>query len=68
MRSLLGEKFRKKEIIVIDKIQLTNFKTKEAEQLMSNLLVEKPSSLVVLGSNEENKKRTISAFRNLPYV
>jgi large subunit ribosomal protein L4 len=66
--SLLSEKIRKQEVIVIDKILLENHKTKEAEKLLTNLLGKKTHSLIVLGNNEENKEKLKNAFRNLPYI
>lgn len=55
-------------MIVVDKILLENYKTKEAEKLLTNLLDEKSHSLIVLGKNEENKEKLKNAFRNLPYI
>jgi large subunit ribosomal protein L4 len=66
--SLLSEKIRKQEVIVIDKILLENHKTKEDEKLLTNLLGKKTHSLIVLGNNEENKEKLKNAFRNLPYI
>lgn len=59
---------RQKEIIIIDKITLSNHKTKEAEQLSNTLSTKKVRSLIVLGKNEENKIKLTRAFRNLPYI
>lgn len=67
-QSLLSEKMRQKEIIVLDKIMLDNHKTKEAEQLLNTLSIKPTRSLLVLGKNEENKKKLERAFRNLPYL
>ncbi|CAG8797501.1 6585_t:CDS:1 [Gigaspora margarita] len=57
LQSLLSEKIRRKEIIIIEKIVLENYKTKEAEKLLSGLPVGKISSLIVLGKEEENKEK-----------
>ena len=37
-QSLLGEKIWNKRLIVIDKLELSNYKTQEAEKLLNNLL------------------------------
>ncbi|CAG8507155.1 7578_t:CDS:2 [Ambispora gerdemannii] len=37
LQSLLGEKMRNKEIIIIDKIELENYKTQVAENMLNNL-------------------------------
>lgn len=66
--SLLSEKIQKKEIVVLDKILLENYKTKEAEKLLNNLLTEKLNSLIILAKDEENKEKVKSAFRNLSYI
>jgi len=66
--SLLSEKIQKKEVVVLDKILLENYKTKEAEKLLNNLLTEKLNSLIILAKDEENKEKVKSAFRNLPYI
>jgi len=68
LQSLLGEKLRQKEIIVLDKIILDNYKTKEAEKLFNNLPTQGNRSLIILGKNEVNKENLIQAFRNLPYL
>ncbi|CAG8514871.1 2648_t:CDS:2 [Cetraspora pellucida] len=68
LQLLLSEKIRRKEIIVVEKIILENYKTKEAEKILVNLLNKKVSSLVILGKKEENKKELVRAFRNLPYA
>ena len=68
LQSLLGEKMRKKEIIIVDKITLTDYRTKEAEKFLHILPAKKASTLVVLSDNEENKEKIILSFRNLPHV
>ena len=67
-QSLLGEKIQKKQLIVVDNLNLTNYKTKEAEKLLEILSVKKNKTLVVLANKEENKQEIVLSFRNLPYV
>ncbi|CAG8498329.1 2349_t:CDS:2 [Cetraspora pellucida] len=67
-QSLLGEKMRKKEIIIVDKIAFANYKTKEAEKFLDFLPVKKSSILLVLSNKEENKEKIIYSFRNLSYI
>jgi ribosomal protein L4 len=38
LQSLLGEKMRSEQLIIIDKLELDNYRTKEAEKLLTNLL------------------------------
>ncbi|MEG7978484.1 MAG: 50S ribosomal protein L4 [Mollicutes bacterium UO1] len=68
LRSLLGEKMRNKEIVIVDKLGLENYKTKEAEKFLDILPTKKAKSLLVLANNEENKEKIIFSFRNLPYI
>ena len=69
LQSLLGEKMKNKELIIIDKLTLENHKTKEGEKLLSNILPTKKSkTLIVLAQDEENKEKIVRSFRNLPYV
>ncbi|CFW93198.1 50S ribosomal protein L4 [endosymbiont DhMRE of Dentiscutata heterogama] len=67
-QSLLGEKMRKKEIIIVDKIAFANYKTKEAEKFLDFLPVKKTPILLVLSKEEENKEKIIYSFRNLSYA
>jgi large subunit ribosomal protein L4 len=67
-QSLLGEKMRNQQLIVIDKLELDNYKTKEAEKFFSILPTKKTKTLLVLAHNEENKEKIIRSFRNLTFV
>jgi len=67
-QSLLGEKMRNKELIVVDKIELENYKTKEAKNFLNNFPSKDQKSLIILGEKEENKEKIIRSFRNLPYI
>lgn len=68
LQSLLGERMRKQEILVVDNLVFDNYKTKEAEKFLNILPIKKSKTLLVLSSKEENKEKVISSFRNLPYV
>ncbi|WNE41075.1 MAG: 50S ribosomal protein L4 [Mycoplasmataceae bacterium] len=68
LQSLLREKLDNKELIIIDKILLDNYKTKEADKLLKNLLNKEAKVLIVLSDEEENKDKIINSFRNLPYA
>jgi large subunit ribosomal protein L4 len=70
-QSLLSEKMQNKEIIVVDKVNLDVYKTKEAEKFLKILPTEEINSskiLLVLADSEENKQAITRSFRNLPYV
>jgi large subunit ribosomal protein L4 len=68
LQSLLREKLENKELLIIDKIVLENYKTKEAEKLLETILSKKTKTLIILADEEENKAKIINSFRNLPYV
>ena len=59
---------RKNEIIIVDKIALDNYKTKEAVKFLDILPTKKAKTLIVLANNEENKQKITCSFRNLPYI
>jgi large subunit ribosomal protein L4 len=70
-QSLLSEKMQNKEIIVVDKVNLDVYKTKEAEKFLKILPIKeigRSKTLLVLADNEENKQAITRSFRNLPYV
>jgi ribosomal protein L4 len=66
LQSLLGEKMRQQNLIIIDQITLGNYKAKEAEQLLTNLLykdlrskIEKlKQEIKVLKTAEQEKELT----------
>jgi large subunit ribosomal protein L4 len=68
LQSILSEKMRNKEIIVVEKINLNHYKTKEAVIFLTALPTKKSKTLLVLAASEENKKEIIYSFRNLPYI
>ena len=62
---------RNKEIIVIDKVKLEDYKTKEAEKFLRILPTKeviRAKTLLVLANSEENRQEITRSFRNLPYV
>ncbi|CAG8437279.1 6933_t:CDS:2 [Ambispora leptoticha] len=70
-QSLLSEKIYNKAVIVVDKVKLDNYKTKEAEKFLKILptkAISKTKVLLILTNNEENKQFITRSFRNLPYV
>src|SRR5581483_5684018 len=68
LQSILSEKMRNKEIIVVEKINLNNYKTKEAVIFLDTLPTKKNKTLLILASDEENKEKIICSFSNLPYI
>ena len=69
--SLLSKKMQNKGIIVVDKVNLDVYRTKEAEKFLRILPTKEVSSfktLLVLADNELNKQAIARSFRNLPYV
>ena len=56
---------RNKELIVVDKLELENYKTKEAEKFLNLLPTKKSKSLLILANNEENKEK-ILIYNYLP--
>jgi len=59
---------RNKEIVIVDKLALENYKTKEAKKFLNVLPTKETKALIVLADNEENKAKIICSFRNLPYI
>jgi len=59
---------RQQGVIVVDKIELENYKTKEAKNFLNSLPSKEQRSLIILGEKEENKEKIIRSFRNLPYI
>ncbi|MDR1670114.1 MAG: 50S ribosomal protein L4 [Spiroplasmataceae bacterium] len=68
LQSLLKEKLENKELLIIDKILLDNYKTKEANKLLKELLNKEAKVLIVLADEEESKEKIINSFRNLSYA
>jgi ribosomal protein L4 len=59
---------KNKKLIIVDKLELDNYKTKEAEKFLSILPTKEVKTLLILARQEENKKKITRSFRNLPYV
>ena len=59
---------KNQQLIIIDKLEFDNYKTKEAEKLLNILPTKAVKTLLVLAQQEENKVKIIRSFRNLPYV
>ena len=68
LQSLLGEKMKNQQLIIIDKLEFDNYKTKEAQKFLNILPTKAVKTLLVLAHQEENKVKIIRSFRNLPYV
>ncbi|CAG8643814.1 4088_t:CDS:2, partial [Ambispora leptoticha] len=68
LQSLLGERMRNKKLMVVDKLELDNYKTKEAEKFLNLLPAKQAKTLLILAHQEENKEKIIRSFRNLPYI
>lgn len=64
LRSVLSAKAKDKEIIIIDKIDFKEPKTKQAKDLLTKLKVIKKCAIVL----EKADENTIKSFRNLPNV
>ncbi|HHX00987.1 MAG TPA: 50S ribosomal protein L4 [Acholeplasmataceae bacterium] len=64
LKSLLSDRFKNKKIVVVDKFELEDFKTKSLVAVLNNL---KAEGKVVIITNEENFNLS-TAGRNLPNV
>jgi large subunit ribosomal protein L4 len=64
MRSLLSDKFKNKNIVVVDKFELSDFKTKTFIDILNNLKV---NGKVIVITEEENYNLS-TAGRNVPNV
>jgi large subunit ribosomal protein L4 len=62
VRSLLSDRFQNKSIVVLDKIELADFRTKSLIAILSNL---KANGKIVLITNEEDYN-LFTAGRNIP--
>ena len=64
-RSILSEKLRNKEIIVLNEFSIDAPKTKKTKDLLSNLDVQKKKILILTGSLTEN---LVLSMRNIPNI
>ena len=62
---VLSEKFRRKQVIILDSLNIKNAKTRELIETLKNLPLEKKSTLLVLPSMDIN---IIRAAKNIPYI
>lgn len=61
----LTMKYRDKEILLLDKLELTRPKTKDMVDILKNLKLQDKSILFVLADRDEN---VLLSTRNIPYV
>ena len=64
-RSILSEKLRNKEIIVLNEFSIDAPKTKKTKDLLSNLDVQEKKILILTGSLTEN---LVLSMRNIPNI
>jgi len=64
-RSILSEKLRNKEIIVLNEFSIDAPKTKKTKNLLSNLDVQEKKILILTGSLTEN---LVLSMRNIPNI
>lgn len=64
MRSVLTSKFRDQELIVLDVLQMENFSTKAAKEVLKAVKAQKKAYVVVA----EHDEKIIRSFKNLPNV
>ena len=67
-KSVLQEKINQNSLLVLDKLNLTEYKTKQAQSLLTNLNSQAKNFLVILAQDETDKELKIRAFRNLTNV
>ena len=67
-QSVLSKKNEKGEIMVIDKINLAEYKTKEASKLLSQLKLNDKKILIIFSTQESKSEEMKRAFRNLSKV
>ena len=68
LQSVLSKKNEKGEIMIIDKINLSKVKTKEANNLLAQLKLNEKKVLIVFSAQESKNEEIKRAFRNLPRV
>ena len=68
LQSILSKKNETQEITVINQINLSHYKTKEANEFLNKLKVNKKHTLIILSSQEAKNELVKRAFRNLPQV
>ena len=68
LQSILSKKNQAQEIMVINQINLSSYKTKEASNFLAQLKVNDKKTLIVFSAPESKNEKTKKAFRNLPNV
>src|SRR5438128_2030537 len=68
LQSALSKKNEKGEVIIIDKINLSKSKTKEANNLLIQLKLNEKKVLIIFSMQESKNEEVKRAFRNLPKV
>ncbi|CAH1760569.1 15231_t:CDS:2, partial [Entrophospora sp. SA101] len=68
LQSVLSKKNAKGEIMVIDKINLSEYKTKEANKFLTQLKLNAKKVLIIFSTQESKNEATKRAFRNLPKI
>jgi len=63
--TVLSEKFRQKQIVILDSLSMKDAKTKELVEILKNLPFEKKSTLLVLPSMDV---KIIRAAKNIPHI
>lgn len=64
LRSIFSAKAKDKELLILDKLEVKEPKTKEAKKILENLKLDKKSTILIDRPNESIEK----SFRNLPKV
>ncbi|RHZ37548.1 50S ribosomal protein L4 [endosymbiont GvMRE of Glomus versiforme] len=67
-QSVLSKKNAKGEITVIDKINLSEYKTKKANNLLTELKLNDKKILIIFSTQESKNEEVKRAFHNLPKV
>src|SRR5207245_8597552 len=67
-QSVLSKKNEKGEIMVIDKINLSKYKTKEASNLLTQLKLNQKKVLIIFSAKESKNEEVKRTFRNLPRI
>jgi large subunit ribosomal protein L4 len=68
LQSTLSKKNQAQEIMIIDQINLSSYKTKEANNFLTQLKVNDKKLLIIFSTLENKNEKTKKSFRNLPNV
>lgn len=68
LNSLLSRKIAKKEIVVVEKVGIENYKTKDALSFLNNLKLKNEKVLLVLSYPSEFSNQIRKSFKNLGNV